>query len=262
MPIVFKLVGITSDKKYYEIRDKFSEPINLELLYELYITWGLTKEEISHVKFITDSVIITNPNINFPVSENEDRVFFVFTSNIDIRKKLQNIFIKEGNECQLIHNITSTISTNQENNNVITCAQPTNHDKELCTPITQVINSDPIPILTPEIIESMNIKSINLFSDPDFKNLVSIFIRKPELFSVMAKYVQNGNVIQESLGLIQSVEMLSDDILSKYKMLCIEIKNLGINVSDEVIIERLIKYSGHLNLTVRSLLCELSTLTH
>ena len=78
----------------------------------------------------------------------------------------------------------------------------------------------------------------------------------------MAKYVQNGNVIQESLGLIQSVEMLSDDILSKYKMLCIEIKNLGINVSDEVIIERLIKYSGHLNLTVRSLLCELSTLTH
>ena len=58
-----------------------------------------------------------------------------------------------------------------------------------------------IPTFTSEIIDEMNTKTISLFSDSDFRNLISIYLRKPELFSVLAQYVQHGNIIEETFSL-------------------------------------------------------------
>ena len=69
MPLVFKLVGYTADKKHYEIKDPFNGPINLKLLFELYKVWGLTDEEISNIKFITDSEQIKNSEKSFLVKD-------------------------------------------------------------------------------------------------------------------------------------------------------------------------------------------------
>jgi|LauGreDrversion4_2_1035121.scaffolds.fasta_scaffold06682_3 hypothetical protein len=267
MPLVFKLVGYTADKKHYEIKDPFNGPINLKLLFELYKVWGLTDEEISNIKFITDSEQIKNSEKSFLVKDDEDRVIFVFTSNATIRQKLHEIFIREGSEVQIgtktSTNTTTTTTTtsyttySSSNETPVSYAQPANPDPEICTPITQVVKPDPIPVLTQEVIDTMNVKSVSLFADEDFKHLVSIYMRKPDLFSVLAKYVQNGTVIEESLGHVTTPDMLTDDVLANYKKLCQEIKNLGFTAySDEVIMGKLIKYSGHLNLTVRALLCE------
>lgn len=256
MPLVFKLVGYTADKKQYEIKDNFNGPINLKLLYELYKVWGLTEEEISSIKFITESEQIKNPDKSFLVKDDEDRVIFVFTSNTIIRQKLNEIFVKEGNEIQIISKASVLEAKESMRESQVVFAQPVNPDPEICTPVTQVVKHDPIPVLTSELIDTMNVKSVSLFADPDFKNLISIYMRKPELFSVLAKYVQNGNVIEESLGPVITPDMLTGDVLTNYKTLCHTIKNLGINYSNDVIMARLIKYSGHLNLTVRSLLCE------
>lgn len=256
MPLVFKLVGYTADKKHYEIKDQFNGPINLKLLYELFKVWGLTEEEMSNIKFITESEQIKNPEKSFLVKDDEDRVIFVFTSNTTIRQKLHEIFIKEGTEVQIINKASTTGVTEYIYETPTVYAQPVNPDPEICTPVTQVEKHDPIPVLTSELIDTMNKKSVSLFADPDFKNLISIYMRNPELFSVIAKYVQHGNVIEESLGPVVTPDMLSNEVLTNYKSLCLYIKNLGINYSDEVIMTRLIKYSGHLNLTVRSLLCE------
>lgn len=267
MPLVFKLVGYTADKKHYEIKDPFSGPINLKLLFELYKLWGLTDNEIVNIKFITDSEQIKNPEKCFNVRDDEDRVIFVFTANAAIRQKLHEIFIREGCEIQIVTKTNNTDDTNTHTTNTNTntssvtypvYVQPATPDSEICQPITQVVKPDPIPVLTQEIVDTMNVKSVSLFSDQDFRNLISIYIRKPELFSVVAKYVQNGNVIEESLGPVLTTDMLSDDVLAQYKKLSQEVKNLGITNSDEMIMSRLIKYSGHLNLTVRSLLCEQS----
>lgn len=260
MPLVFKLVGYTADKKHYEIKDPFSGPINLKLLFELYKLWGLTDDEIANIKFITDSEQIKNPEKSFNVKDDEDRVIFVFTANAAIRQKLHDIFIREGCEIQIVAKTNNTDATNTNTSSVTypVYAQPATPDSEICQPITQVVKPDPIPVLTQEVVDTMNVKSVSLFADQDFRNLISIYIRKPELFSVVAKYIQNGNVIEESLGPVITTDMLSDDVLANYKKLAQEVKNLGITNSDEIIMSRLIKYSGHLNLTVRSLLCEQS----
>ena len=52
MPIVLKLVGFTQDHKSYQIKDKFTGPINLRLLHELFIHWNLTTDDIEKIKFV------------------------------------------------------------------------------------------------------------------------------------------------------------------------------------------------------------------
>ncbi len=98
MPIVLKLVGFTQDHKSYQIKDKFTGPINLRLLHELFIHWNLTTDDIEKIKFITDSEQIKNPDKTFEIKEDEERLIFVFTSDRDVRTKLLNIFSSQGTE--------------------------------------------------------------------------------------------------------------------------------------------------------------------
>jgi hypothetical protein len=104
----------------------------------------------------------------------------------------------------------------------------------------------------------MNHKSILLFSDPDFKLLVGIYLKKPELFSILAQYVQNGNIVEESLMSPKTINDLTNEELIKYQTRVEVINNLNLGISNDMIIEKLIKYSGHLNLTLRSILCDMA----
>ncbi len=256
MPLVLKLVGFTQDNKYYQIRDPFEGPINLKLLHELFMHWNLSTEEIDKIKFITDSEQIKIPEKSFDVRADEDRLIFVFTADKDVRTKLLTIFMNEGSEVEKIQKPSEGSSANQ------TYQPPsqvkpelTNPDPEICKPITTK-QPDTIPQLTSDLIEVMNVKSVSLFSDPDFRNLVGIYMRKPELFGTLSQYIQNGNVIEESLIPVKTIDQLTPEELEHYNGLADKLKHLELGVSNEVIINKLIKFSGHLNLTVRSILCD------
>jgi hypothetical protein len=246
MPLVLKLVGFSQDNKSYQIKDKFTGPFNLKLLHELFIHWNLTTDDIDKIKFITDSEQIKNPDKTFEIKEDEERLIFIFTSDRDVRTKLLNIFSSQGTEVNKDFKLDES-------------PKPTlrleNADSEICKPLTQK-KLDPIQQLTPDIIDLMNVKSVSLFSDPDFKNLISIYLRKPELFSTLSQYIQSGNVIEESLIPQKTIDQLTSDELEYYQQLADKLKHLELGVSKEVLINRLIFFSGHLNLTVRSILCE------
>ena len=127
-------------------------------------------------------------------------------------------------------------------------------DSYICAPITQTpCEPEPVPTMTPEVITSMNIKAVSLFSNPDFKNLIRIYMTKPELFKIFAKYIQHGDIIAND-QIIKSIVDLDEAELVHYQGLADQIHALGLELPNELIINQLIKYSGHLNLTVRSLL--------
>ena len=263
MPLVFKLVGYNNLNKHYEIKDPFNGPVNLKILHELFKAWKVSEDEIHNIKFITDSELIKDSNKCFIVNDTEDRIIFLFTPISDLREKLYNIFKDVGSLIEqkpqqqfLESNQHAHKYTNQYASANVTIVKQTTPDPEICQPLTQIAKPDLIPILTPEIITNINIKTVSLFADPDFKSLINIYIRRPELFSTLAKYVQHGNVIEESLESIKTQEMLTETELEHYVQLCEQIKKIGINAPDNVIIAKLLKYSGHLNLTVRSLLCD------
>lgn len=96
-----------------------------------------------------------------------------------------------------------------------------------------------------DILNNINEETIILFKDNDFKVLLNIYKRRPELFQILLQYTYSGDVIC-------NIEK-TDDYSSQLEI----IKELNLNISDDLILEKLIKYGGHLNLTLRSLLCEL-----
>jgi hypothetical protein len=272
MPLVLKLVGFTQDNKYYQIRDPFEGPINLTLLHDLFKHWNLSGEEIDKIKFITDSEQIKNADKSFNIKSDEDRLIFVFTSDKDVRTKLLTIFMKEGSEVEKIQKSSEEVSSEASIKESIKASikasikssiKTSNHmeqelshpDPEICKPITSK-QVDTIPQLTSDLIEVMNVKSVSLFSDPDFRNLVGIYMRKPELFGTLSQYIQNGNVIEESLMPVKTVDQLTSEELEHYNGLVDKLKHLELGVSNEIIMNKLMKYSGHLNLTVRSILCD------
>jgi len=226
MPLSFKLVGFTINKKYYEIKDSYHGDINLSIIHDLFMSWDLSKEEVDEIKFIIDSEQIKDPTKSYYISPDEIYNIFIFVFNQDIREKLQEIFIINGSE----------LSTKDE-------------DTE-----TEIDNDTEQPILTIDIIKEMNEETILLFSDPDFINLINIYKRKPELFNLLSNYIQNNDIAIESLLSItnKSFDELSEEDKIYYTNLSIKIMDIGLKISQETIIDRLIKYSGHLNLTIRS----------
>jgi hypothetical protein len=275
MPLILKLIGSFKDRKTYEIKDTFEGQINIKVLSDLFTFWKLSIDEINKIKFFIDAKQIKNPDDNFNIKANETKIILVFTSDIEIRNKLVIIFIKEGYE-----------SSESKNKLQSTDSQSILPDPEICKPITNILNNceskinNLVPKLTDEpslvkleklnlsekskdfldneLIDLMNIKTVSLFKDNDFKSLISIYLRRPELFGIMAQYVQNGNVLEESLGPIKTIEDLTNEEIKHYESLANKINCLELNISNTVIINKLIQFSGHLNLTLRSILCDIA----
>lgn len=253
MPLLLKLVG----QKKYQIKDSFEGPIQFKVLVDLFNFWGISYDNLEKIKFITDTEQMNiNPDKSFMVRPDEDRIVYVFTSDKDVKNQLTDIFIDKGIEIDTNsppQYDTSTQYQPYSSQNV----NPVVPDSEITKPIT-IKEPEPAPKLTDEIIDMMNVKSVSLFSDPDFRNLISVYLRRPELFGTLAQYVQNGNIIEESLIPVKSIDELTDEELAHYKSLADKINHLELGVTNDIIINYLIKFSGHLNLTVRSLICDLA----
>ena len=260
MPLVFKLVGYTSDKKLLEIYDTFQGSINIKLIHEIFIFWGISEEDLENIKFITDSEELKDSDKDYLVKSDEDRVIFVFTSEPSIRSNLQTIFARKGSSTNHTYldkssnsnqmNDSDSDSDNNESNDIDIDSDSEEESINKPLVISDIV-IDTIPQLSPEIIDTMNKKSVLLFSDPDFKSLVSIYTRKPELFGVFSKYIQSGTIIEDSKS---ESSIISEDESIHYNELAEKLSYLELPVSKEILINTLIKFSGHLNLTVRSIL--------
>jgi hypothetical protein len=243
MPIKFKLVGQTSNKKYYEITDNFEGPINLNLLQELFKFHGLDSSEIEKVRFITDSEQIKNSDKSYIVKADEDRGIFVFTSEIEIRTKLQEIFMKNGKE----------VDAQQQ--------QQKSPQPSLVQNVSQLEQFQPLsnkefvaPVMTPEIIDMMNKKTMHLFSQTDFKSLLNIFLTNPGIIRDFSKYVQHCDIVMNNKE--YNWDELSVEKQTEYNMLADKLEEFNLGKPRELLLTRLMKYSGHLNLTLRSILSE------
>ena len=241
MPIIIKLVGYLPDKQFYEIRDNFVGVFSIELIHKLLLLWEFTPDDISKIKFIMDSEQLKSYEQKFEVSATDIKIIFVFTQDQDVRSKLCTVFMREGHVVQASQGHTQEITEKKV-------------DAEISQPIP--IPEETRPNLNPEIINEINLKAINLFQDSDFKKLIGIYINRPELFNTVLRYIQHGNIVKE-LKTQTTLDQLTDDQREHYSKLLEQVRGLDLQVSDDLIMIKLIKYSGHLNLAVREILYEL-----
>lgn len=233
MPIFFKLISSGLEYKWENII-KF----NLKLIYDFFLSNDIKGNELNNITFIIDNEEINSFNITYTINSDENAYIYVYTKNVYILEKLTNIFKKYN-----LHEMDIDL---------------------LMVDSPVIIKQNTVPKLTDEIIDEMNKKSVELFIDPDFRSLIRIYMNKPELFSIMAKYIQSGNVIEESLNqkeISDNFHMLNIEEQNKYIDLSNKIKELGINCDDNIIYNKLRKYSGHLNLTIRDLLCDFANIS-
>ena len=227
MPLIFKLTAQPNNNIH--IVKEIEETININYINNLFKEFGLDDEELSKIKFITDSTIISNIDQTFSIKTNEVILVHIFTVDFMIRHKLQDIFSKNGVELQSSNN------------------QP---QQDINKPLN-IKPIDSIPVMTQQKIAEKNKKTLELFSDPNFVFLIKIVTEKPEYINMVANYFQKGTILPESMGPVKTMSELSEEELSIYKELSSVIK---LDVSEEVKMNMLIKHNGHLDLTIRAIL--------
>jgi hypothetical protein len=245
MPIIFKLISHFKGNNVYQIRDNFTGEISIIKLYQYFNFLGISHEELSKVQFITDSEKITDPEKKYLVLQNEDRTIYLFTADQTIRDKLCNVFIKQG----------SIVQPGQQDQPIqkqeVKHTEEKSSEVEIHPDLSKSLTTQ--VILTPEITEAMNSKTEKLLMDEDFRYLIRLYITKPDIFSTFAKYVQHGNVVS-SLESSKTEKDLSEEEKEKYMNLVLKLKTYNLGISDDKLLSELIRFNGHFNLTLRSLL--------
>jgi hypothetical protein len=221
MPIIFKLVG-NIKLKVLEIKYDINGIVRLSSIISIFKNYGIPAENFEHIKFIVETEHLNNNSKFFKVSDNYNLIVFIFTSKKEINDKLIKIFSKNNN----IDDI---------------------YDEEITKPIVDKVE-EKIPELSQDIINSNNIKTLELFENPNFKHLVKIYFNEPNIFKTFLQFISHGDITNMTIPIFNQEKDYSVEIE--------HIKSLGITESDEVILHFLKKYNGHINLSLRAFLCQ------
>jgi len=162
-------------------------------------------------------------------------VIFVFPTIKSVKEKLEEIFIKNSTNIQLI-----TIP-NVQSDVVV--------DPYIQRPINSIeVNPvDALPILDDSIIKIMNEKSSKLFENDDFKHLIRIYYSNQDIMKTFLQFIVHGDIVKIDIP-------KNESLVINYEKEITILKTLGIKESDENIKQCLSNFNGHMNLTLRALL--------
>ena len=241
MPIIFKLVGIRieSSMKNEMYFENFNEPeISFEDIKKFFLSLGFTEKYIEGTKFIIDSETI-HIDKSYKIESNEQKIIYVFTMETPIKQELIKIFSKFG--------------FFQEKEIIVVDAEVI--DENISKPIPE----DEIQF-DDSIIEESNLETIKLFKNENFNKLLKIFIEEPELFKTFSSYIISGDVNMSAFNNEDESHYFVNRE-STYEDQVNEIMNLNLDLEKEHVEKVIKKFKGHINLSLRYLLCQNALLT-
>jgi hypothetical protein len=243
MPIIFKLVGNVK-LRGLQIKYDIIGEINLSTIVSIFKTYGIQSESFEYIQFITESETLKNDSKFFDISNDYDQIIFVFTAQKKINEQLINIF-SENIKDEIITTthlpLVKTVFNNDDTDiNNDTC------DVELNKPIYDKVEEENPAELSQDIINSCNAKTIKLFENKNFQHLVKIYYTDPDIIKTFINFVSHGDIVKITIPKIDEEKDYSDEINL--------LKSIGVSENDEVIIQVLKRFNGHINLSFRTLL--------
>jgi hypothetical protein len=122
-------------------------------------------------------------------------------------------------------------------------------DKDSINKEIEIEEPDKNPVLDEATATKINMKIIELFRKDNFKKLVDIWLNEPDIFKEFFRYINSGNIVNIDIPENSKDKMFEDEIKI--------IKEVGINKSDEEILQVMKLYNGQLNFVLRDLLTRL-----
>jgi hypothetical protein len=254
MPITFKLVGNVNSKSL-EIKKDITGTIRLSNIISIFVEYGLSSDDFKDIRIIQNSHTIDSEDKIFNVNEGDNVTVFIFCTVKDIREKLAILFLKHSTTVT-----TQELPTNKfpallsqasfapsEGVNTF-CNQEV--DNLLEKSIEDKVEEEIAPELSEEIINEMNKKTLELFKDDDFCNLIKIYYTKPNLIKTFMNFVSHGDIININIPKVEEAK----DYTASIKL----IQSLGLDSSEDKINKALTIFNGHINLALRLLLCQKS----
>ena len=119
-------------------------------------------------------------------------------------------------------------------------------DKDSINKEIEIEEPEKNPVLDEEVATKINMKIIELFRKDNFKKLVNIWLNEPDIFKEFFRYINTGNIVNIDIPEESKDKMFEDEIKI--------IKEVGINKSDEEILQVMRLYNGQLNFVLRDLL--------
>jgi len=228
MPVIFKPVGI-NDLSGIEMHKELPSTYKLSDIEELFSEYDHTKEEIENIKFLNKHTSIKKDE---EYTYSDTLTILVFSVNTTIKEKLRKIFTTNGEKQNTNNKTEITVDPFIQ--------KPIDKKEEEST-------LEPDFILDDETVQIMNKKSIELFNDEDFQNLIRIYFTKQHLFEKLNQYVSNGKIVKINISKKESTNLYEEEIAY--------LRKVGIKESDESVRDVLSNFNGHLNLSLRVLLC-------
>ena len=211
MPIIFKLIGCGSSSPI-ELKKDIVGNIKLNDMESIFPI--LDSSDIPNIRFIANKVPMTSDTL-IEINSEELLVIYIFTNILDIQNKLLKIFIKEE-----LPSVKNTDIEEERKN----------------------------PILDDETVLKINKKTIELFSNPNFRKLLDIWQNDPNVFSDFFPYINKGNIVNIDIPENSKDKMFDEEIK--------HLNELGINKNSDILRDCLRKYNGNLNFTIREILAE------
>ena len=245
MKLIIRLVGyseaIDDEKYFYQIN--YDECVfNFDILTTKFSNLNIiSNEEIDNCtvtcnsKNLKKETIIDDTNTIYRL--------FIFSGNLEIKNKLIEIFKNNGEKSLMNQQIVTDDNLSSGDDNL------SSGDDNLSLGDLDDNEPDKSSKDSAESEDSQNYDfsdielKLEIFKDPDFRNLIKIYKNKPEIFKDFYKYISTSYLVKLEVN---------EDI--DYSSNLDTIKNMNLNFTDEDIIDSLKITNNHINLALRHLI--------
>jgi hypothetical protein len=245
MKLIIRLVGYSEaidDEKYFY-------QINYD---ECVFNFDILKTKLSNLDIISneelDNCTVTCNSKNLKketIIDDTNTIYrlFIFSGNLEIKNKLIEIFKNNGEKSLMNQQIITDDNLSSGDDNI------SSRDDNLSLGDLDDNEPDKSSKESTESEDNQNYDfsdielKLEIFKDPDFRNLIKIYKNKPEIFKDFYKYISTSYLVKLEVN---------EDI--DYSSNLDTIKNMNLNFTDEDIIDSLKITNNHINLALRHLI--------
>ena len=228
------MISHYSNSEYDYIIENIESNLTLKNIYLDFMRNGVNIELIKKIKFIKNGKNISNLDENL-YNKDCNNLVYLFTNDQVIKN-------------ELISKIFTNIPKEESQRNTIQISTKLNVQP------TEDVEED-IFEPTEDEINSINEKIIENFKDKEFKDLLQICIKKPELIKMVNSYLCNGNIIDkidfDDINLDEFKYQNEYDFIKSFYE-----DNFMTPLTNESYVKKILNhFKGHLNLSLRYLIC-------